>query len=81
MEFMEARQLADLLARIHRDGGHYQDEHGTDKAVKDADKIVAELYGALEDSQHALKSLCQWLLHRFGPDSPEGQEALARLKK
>ncbi|MBX5089394.1 hypothetical protein [Rhizobium lentis] len=27
----------------------------------------------------ALESLCTWLLHRFGPDSPEGREANARL--
>lgn len=28
-----------------------------------------------------LESLCAWLLHRFGPDSPEGQEAAFRLTK
>jgi hypothetical protein len=33
--------LGNLLARIHRDGGHYIEEHGMDKAVTDADaKIV-----------------------------------------
>ena len=26
-----------------------------------------------------LESLCLWLLHRFGPESPEGMEANARL--
>lgn len=25
-----------------------------------------------------LDSLCAWLLHRFGPETPEGREALAR---
>ncbi|AST86256.1 hypothetical protein CIG66_07170 [Ralstonia pseudosolanacearum] len=27
-----------------------------------------------------LTSLCQWLLHRFGPNSPEGEEAQSRLR-
>lgn len=38
-----ARHLSNLLARIHRDGGHYEAEHGTDKAVADADDKVARL--------------------------------------
>lgn len=36
--------LSNLLARIHRDGGHYEAEHGTAKAVADADDIVARIY-------------------------------------
>lgn len=28
-----------------------------------------------------LESLCTWLLHRFGPESPEGKEASFRLTK
>ena len=38
------------MARIHRDGGHYQAEHGTEKAAKDADLIVADL-NALKDAK------------------------------
>lgn len=38
------RQLCNLLARIHRDGGHYADRHGLTKAVADADLVVAELH-------------------------------------
>lgn len=39
-----AKLLSELLARIHRDGGHYEDEVGTEKAVQDADaKIVGWL--------------------------------------
>ena len=35
------RRLGNLLARIHRDGGHYISEHGWAKAEADADaKIV-----------------------------------------
>lgn len=37
------RHLMNLLARIHRDGGHYVAEHGLEKAVADADAIVARL--------------------------------------
>lgn len=35
-----------LLARIHRDGGHYVEEHGVAKAVADADLVVAKLLAA-----------------------------------
>lgn len=30
-------QLSELLAVIHRDGGHYETEHGTSKALEDAE--------------------------------------------
>ena len=36
--------LRNLLARIHRDGGHYTEAHGLEKAVADADVIVARLF-------------------------------------
>lgn len=39
----KAKWLGELLAVIHRDGGHYQDEHGDEKAVRDAHLIVADL--------------------------------------
>ncbi len=35
--------LRNLLAIIHRDGGHYYTEHGSEKAVEDAHQIWAEL--------------------------------------
>lgn len=38
------RQRDDILARIHRDGGHYIEHHGVEKAVADADEIVAKLF-------------------------------------
>jgi predicted RNA-binding Zn-ribbon protein involved in translation (DUF1610 family) len=39
--------LRNLLARIHRDGGHYVEAHGIDKALADADaKVVQWLAGA-----------------------------------
>lgn len=38
--------LQELLARIHRDGGHHVAAVGTEQAVKDADAIVAGIYAA-----------------------------------
>jgi len=38
-------RLLNLLARVHRDGGHYVSEHGVEKACEDADEIVAGLFG------------------------------------
>lgn len=40
----EAKMLGELLARIHRDGGQYIDQHGLVKAVADADLIVAGMF-------------------------------------
>jgi len=42
-------QRNNLLARIHRDGGHYMLKHGVEKACADADLRVAEAYGSLEE--------------------------------
>lgn len=36
--FVSVQAVGDLLARIHGDGGHYQDEHGTTKAANAAEK-------------------------------------------
>lgn len=41
------KHLGNLLARIHGDGGHYQDEHGTDKAVEEADMLICEMHRKL----------------------------------
>lgn len=43
--------LLNLLARIHRDGGHYVQKMGLARAVADADKLVAELYALKEAHQ------------------------------
>ena len=52
-----AEQLGNLLARIHGDGGHYEDKHGTAKAVEDADVIVCELQGARRDAAERIMAL------------------------
>ena len=46
------RQRNDLLARIHRDGGHYVEEHGVEKACLDADLKVAEAYGRIAELEN-----------------------------
>lgn len=38
-----ARRLSNLLAVIHRDGGHYEAEHGAEKACADAEALVIAL--------------------------------------
>lgn len=39
----DTQLLANLLAVIHRDGGHYQHEHGSFKATYDAIEVVYDL--------------------------------------
>lgn len=49
--------LGDLLAVIHGDGGHYQVEHGTDRACADAEKVVVNLrrdIAAIQESHDIL---------------------------
>ncbi len=43
IEHYYKNHLFNLLAVMHRDGGHYIDEHGVDKAVKDAHKVYHDL--------------------------------------
>lgn len=38
----EASMLRLLLASIHGDGGNYVEQHGLDKALEDAEKLVAD---------------------------------------
>jgi len=40
------QELANILCRIHRDGGHYIAEYGWRKAINDADLKVAHLNAA-----------------------------------
>jgi predicted transglutaminase-like cysteine proteinase len=36
----EVPKISELLAILHGDGGHYQSEHGLDKAIEDAIKLI-----------------------------------------
>lgn len=51
------RHTSNLLARIHRDGGHYEGEHGTSKAVEDADFIISEMLVCAEAAEARVKEL------------------------
>jgi hypothetical protein len=42
-ETQDERDLRNLLAVIHRDGGHYVADHGMEKAVEDAMMLVPNL--------------------------------------
>lgn len=39
----ELKALNNLLARIHRDGGHYVEKHGLLKAITDAETRVMDI--------------------------------------
>ena len=47
--------LGSLLAVIHRDGGHYESEHGTEKACADAELAVHVQRGIADGYHDALK--------------------------
>jgi len=47
--------LLNLLARIHRDGGHYTQEYGIEKSVQDADLKVAEAYSKILELESDLR--------------------------
>lgn len=66
LEEEAALHLGNLLARIHRDGGHYQGKHGTEKAVADADSIVANLFVDLDDARAEAKKYHDALVARHG---------------
>lgn len=50
-----ASKLGNLLAVIHRDGGHYESEHGTEKACADAELAVHVQRGIADGYHDALK--------------------------
>jgi hypothetical protein len=64
------RQRDNLLARIHRDGGHYVAKHGVKEAVADADTIVAELLSKHDDREALEKRLAdaERLLAKYKED-------------
>ena len=62
MSKAERLALSNLLAIIHRDGGQYQSEHGTAKAVTDAHQVWAELV-AERNALRAALDLAEWTSH------------------
>lgn len=71
--------LKALLARIHRDGGHYLAEHGLEKAVHDADEIVAELNADYDRLRELADGMAEELEHYS--TASRAYEAYAEFKK
>jgi hypothetical protein len=46
---VRAQETGNLLAIIHRDGGHYESKHGTQKATEDAKEIVYGLRARIDE--------------------------------
>lgn len=75
------KQLGDLLAIIHGDGGHYQSEHGDGKAITDAIQKISGMRVALDAASSPSQltqrrwteeTLCQWV----GYLSPEDAQTI-----
>ncbi len=49
------RERDNLLARIHRDGGHYVQQHGLEKAIEDAHKVSANRTCDLDEAVGLLR--------------------------
>lgn len=47
-------ELNNLLARIHRDGGHYIAEHGLGQALRSADIKVAKLHATIDEIERII---------------------------
>ena len=62
----ENESASNLLAIIHRDGGHYQTKHGTVKSIKDAIKIWHDLRNQLEQANEDAERLNEHLGHGMG---------------
>lgn len=77
----EASMLRNLLARIHGDGGHYVEAHGLDKALEDADEMVAAwraaqppAAGAEQDTAEARLAALIDALKTHSGDLPDGSQ-------
>lgn len=51
------QMLRDLLAVIHRDGGHYTEEHGLQKSFDDAIQRYYDLLQAKEEAEYHISRL------------------------
>lgn len=70
--------LDNLLAVIHRDGGHYQCEHGTKKACEDAQRRVSETHGAADELAMLVRRLAR-ALQKAAPDNGLPKKAMDYL--
>ena len=68
-----------MLARAHRDGGHYIDEHGLGKAVEVAHERIADAYMERDALRAEVKAL-EDAAHRSRCDLLDAQTEVDRLK-
>jgi rubrerythrin len=64
--------LGDILAVIHRDGGHYTEEHGLERSARDATRRVSELREGLAEALRLLDSYEMWNCIACGADLEKG---------
>jgi hypothetical protein len=64
------RKIGNLLAVIHRDGGHYQSEHGLDKAIADAHQRICDTRVAIGAADE-LAMLVRRLAHALQKSAPD----------
>lgn len=75
------RRLGDLLAIIHRDGGHYTNAHGVAKSVEDAHLVWADLTRKLEAASlatHRQANCIHQCAAYIGPDTSATIEGLPK---
>lgn len=54
------RKLLDILALIHRDGGHYSSEHGLTQSFLDAAEIRGRQMNAMDQMEKALEKILEY---------------------
>jgi hypothetical protein len=74
------RHLGNLLARVHGDGGHYQAEHGDDKAVSDAKERIVRERAMLDEAQAALREAFASVVKTKGSDHRWTLEHIMAIK-
>lgn len=87
LDSVPTTQLVEIARNTHR--SHSADIDRAEAAEAEVKRLRAialdmqagyrEAAARAEAAEKALDSLCAWLLHRFGPDSPEGREASCRM--
>ena len=71
------RDLGEILAVIHRDGGHYTGEHGISRSVADAHAAWAAVMRQLDEVASRARRACQVLVAEIGADGPADVDAAA----
>jgi hypothetical protein len=67
-----ADALQNILATIHRDGGHYATEHGIEKAATDAQQVWANREREIDQLREAYKVLREALGFYEDPETYHG---------